>query len=179
MLPSRLTNREEPDLPRRTFLHAGVAALAMGGAGVLARPDRARANTPEDDSRAEWRNRTSEMAYRRLGRTGMMVSEAVCGGDPITLDNYKHLERAIEMGLNYLDMAPAYNKGDTERAYGKLLAATPGLRQKVFLATKVNGYNQLREGLYKEIFDGLPANKQDAIRTRAKQLREERGVEKP
>jgi len=119
------------------------------------------------------------MAYRRLGRTGLMVSEVVCGGDPIKLDNYKHLERALEMGLNYLDMAPAYNRGDTERAYGKLLAGSPGLREKVFLTTKISGYCQLRERMYREIFDGLGAAKQEAIRKRASELRAERGVEKP
>ena len=85
------------------------------------------------------------MAYRRLGRTGLMISEVVCGGDPITLENYKHLERALEMGLNYLDMAPAYNKGDTERAYGKLLAASSARRDKVFLATKVSDFNSVRD----------------------------------
>ncbi|MGH9338741.1 MAG: twin-arginine translocation signal domain-containing protein [Acidobacteriota bacterium] len=40
---------------------------------------------------AEWRNRQSEMVYRRLGRTGMMISEVVSGGDPIRLPNYEHL----------------------------------------------------------------------------------------
>ena len=113
------------------------------------------------------------MAYRRLGRTGLMISEVVCGGDPITLENYKHLELALEMGLNYLDMAPAYNKGDTERAYGKLLAASPGRRDKVFLATKVSDFNSVRTRMYREVFDGLPESKQAAIRDRA---RDDRGV---
>jgi aryl-alcohol dehydrogenase-like predicted oxidoreductase len=156
-----------------------MAALALGGARVLAGPDPARQETSQDDSRLEWRNRQPEMAYRRLGRTNLMISEVVCGGDPITLENYKHLERALEMGLNYLDMAPAYNKGDTERAYGKLLAGSPGLRQKVFLTTKISGYDQLREQMYKEVFDGLPATKQETIRDRARQLRRQRGVEQP
>jgi aryl-alcohol dehydrogenase-like predicted oxidoreductase len=153
-----------------------MAALALGGAGVLPRPRPARAETQGD---VEWRNRQSEMAYRRLGRTGLMISGVVCGGDPITLANYQHLDRAIEMGLNYLDMAPAYNKGDTERAYGKLLGGSSSKRAKVFLTTKISGYDQLREQMYKEIFDGLPATRQEAIRERARQLRAERGVEKP
>jgi len=55
----------------------------------------------------EWRNRQTGMAYRQLGRTGLMISEVICGGDPIKLDNYQHLSLALEMGLNYLDMAPA------------------------------------------------------------------------
>ena len=119
------------------------------------------------------------MAYRRLGRTGLMVSEVVCGGDPITLQNYKHLERAIERGLNYLDMAPAYNGGDTERAYGKLLAGSPSRREKVFLTTKVSDFNRVRTRLYKEIFDGLPASQQEAIRRRAQEIKRQRRLETP
>ncbi len=55
----------------------------------------------------EWRNRQAGMAYRQLGRTGLMTSEFISGGDPIRTPNYKHLDLALEMGLNYLDMAPA------------------------------------------------------------------------
>jgi aryl-alcohol dehydrogenase-like predicted oxidoreductase len=163
----------EQELSRRSFLAAAAAVTA--GAAPAAAPSRAEA--PE--APAEWRNRKESMAYRRLGRTGMMVSEVVCGGDPIKLDNYKHLELALEKGLNYLDMAPAYNKGDTERAYGKLLAASPGRLRQVFLATKVSGFTQLRNQMYLDLLEGLPGEKQRAIRARALALRRERGVEKP
>jgi aryl-alcohol dehydrogenase-like predicted oxidoreductase len=172
MKPSQNTPTE-PGLPRRSFLQAGLglAALAANGKRLLA--------GPQADSGLEWRNKQPGMSYRRLGRTGLMISEVVSGGDPITVDNYKHLELALELGLNYLDMAPAYNKGSTEMAYGKLLAGSSSKRDKVFLTTKVSNYNQLRESMYKEIFDGLPATKQEAIRKRALELRAERGVEKP
>ena len=68
MNPSRFPTRGEPGLLRRTFLQTGVAALALGGTSVLGRPEGAGADTPQGDSGAEWRNRQSEMAYRRLGR---------------------------------------------------------------------------------------------------------------
>jgi aryl-alcohol dehydrogenase-like predicted oxidoreductase len=119
------------------------------------------------------------MAYRRLGRTGLMISEVVCGGDPITLDNYRHLELALEMGLNYLDMAPSYNRGDTERAYGKLLGASPGRREKVFLTTKVSDFNSVRTRLYRQVLEGLPESRQSAIRARAREIKESRPVEDP
>src|SRR3954470_22081437 len=112
---------------RRDFVLSAAAALAA-----------TRAAAEDAASSGEWRNKQPGMAYRRLGRTNMMISEVVSGGDPITSENYKHLELAIEMGLNYLDMAPAYHKGDTERAYGKLLATSPSLRERVFLTTKVS-----------------------------------------
>jgi aryl-alcohol dehydrogenase-like predicted oxidoreductase len=131
------------------------------------------------ESSGEWRNKQPGMAYRRLGRTDMMISEVVCGGDPITLENYKHLNLAIEMGLNYLDMAPAYNRGDTERAYGRLLKETPGLRDKVFLTTKISGFREIRDRLYREIYNGLPADKQSAIQKTAADMMFERAVQKP
>ncbi len=177
--------RPIPELPeetgptRRTFLHAGTTALLLGGAGAPSAPGAARAEPAADEGGREWRNKQADMAYRRLGRTGLMISEVVCGGDPITLGNYKHLELALEMGLNYLDMAPAYNKGDTERAYGKLLAGSSSKRDKVFLTTKVSSYNSARNRLYREILDGLPESKQEVIRKKAREIKEERRLEQP
>ena len=119
------------------------------------------------------------MAYRRLGRTGLMVSEVVAGGDPITLENYQHIDLAVEIGLNYLDMAPAYNKGDTERAFGKWLGGSSGRREKVFLNTKISDFTKVRDGLYEEIYKKLSESKQKEIQQRSVALREERGVEAP
>jgi len=171
MSPKENQRLDEPGMSRRSFVGTGVAAVLLSGTA----PGVARAEGSGDD----WRNKQAGMAYRRLGRTGMMVSEVVCGGDPITLKNYKHLERALELGLNYLDMAPAYNGGDTERAYGKLLEGSSSRRDKVFLTTKVSDFNKVRERMYKEILDGLSNSKQEAIRKRARELRRERAVEKP
>jgi aryl-alcohol dehydrogenase-like predicted oxidoreductase len=118
------------------------------------------------------------MAYRRLGRTGLMISEVVCGGDPIRSDNYEHLNLALEKGLNYLDMAPAYGRGDCEAAYGKLLANS-AKRENVFLTTKISGFKELRNRLYKEIFDGLPGEKQAQIMQRADETLRARGAAQP
>lgn len=119
------------------------------------------------------------MAYRRLGRTGMMVSEVGSGGDPIRTPNYQHLSLALEMGMNYFDMAPAYGNGDCETAYGKFLSSDPARRDRVFLATKVSGMQNIRNRKYKEVFDGLPGNKQSVILRRVEEMRRERMVEKP
>ncbi|HTE20371.1 MAG TPA: aldo/keto reductase, partial [Armatimonadota bacterium] len=168
----------ESRMTRRVLLRAGTAAMALSGGGGLAHANApATARTAENGQ--EWRNKQAGMAYRRLGRTGMMVSEVVCGGDPIKLDNYRHLQLAVEMGLNYLDMAPAYNDGDTERAYGKLISEAPVNRDRVYLTTKISGFTQMREQKYEEIFKGLPGGKQEAVRKRALELREARAVEKP
>ena len=167
-----------PDANRRDFLRVGTAAIALGASAspALGREGPVRA---AGEPAEEWRNRQPGMAYRRLGRTGMMISEVVCGGDPITLKNYKHIHKAIERGLNYLDMAPAYNGGDTERAFGKILAESPKMRDRVFLTTKVSSFNSVRTRLYRKILDGLPAARQEAIRREAKAIGRSRRLEVP
>ncbi|MGV3719901.1 MAG: aldo/keto reductase [Actinomycetota bacterium] len=173
MAASDRTKPGESSVTRRDLLRAGIAAAALGGVG---------ASTPalaaEKPAAEEWRNRKDGMAYRKLGRTGMMISEVVCGGDPIHPGNYKHLDLALDLGLNYLDMAPQYGNGDCERAYGMLLK-DGGKRDRVFLTTKVSGFTQLRERMYREIFDALPEGKKGEVVKRADEMREERAVLKP
>ena len=105
------------------------------------------------------------MTYRRLRRTNLMISEIIAGGDPIRTSNYEHLSLALEMGLNYLDMAPAY--GDCEIAIGRFLGSA-AKRDKVFLQTKVSAFGNLRDRLYRDVFNGLPADKQNAITKRVR-----------
>ncbi len=157
-----------PQPSRRAFLETAAALVAA--APSAAAPQR---------RSGEWRNEQSPMAYRRLGRTGLMVSEVLSGGDPIRSDNYDHLSLAVEKGLNYFDMAPSYGRGDCETAYGKFLAGSSSKREKVFLTTKISGYATVRDDLYQEIFKGLAGSKQSAVMARADELMRERGVAKP
>ncbi|MBC7925792.1 MAG: aldo/keto reductase, partial [Bryobacteraceae bacterium] len=160
---------------RRSFLSA--AGLSAAGFTVAASLSPAPAQTAK--SPIQWKNKQPGMSYRPLGRTGLMVSEVVSGGDPIRSETYRHLDLALELGLNYLDMAPAYGNGDCEIAYGKFLGTDSAKRDKVFLATKVSGLQNIRNRRYKAIFDGLPGDKQSAILKRAEDMRRERMVEKP
>ena len=127
----------------------------------------------------EWRNKQEGMAYRRLGRTGFMISEMVMGGSgPLNKPDTVHLhEEAIERGVNYLDSASRYHRGQSEEAWGTLLAK-PGVRDKVFVATKLSNYNRVVDRLVDEIFSGLPGEKQEAIRKRAREMVEDRQVTK-
>ena len=160
---------------RRDFLQTTV----QGVAGAAAASSVASGAAVDPTGRpAEWRNKQSSMAYRRFGRSGLMISEIVSGGDPISSNNYQHLNLAIEMGLNYLDMAPAYGHGDCEIAYGKLLAGS-SKRGKVFLQTKVSAFGGLRNQLYKDIFNGLPADKQNAIMQRVEEISRTNLAEQP
>lgn len=171
-------------MDRRTFLQNAAAGTALGACCASSAANQTEQEQipssaslePQRDS--EWRNKQPEMAYRRLGRTGLMISEVVCGGDPVRSDNFEHLNLALEKGLNYLDMAPAYGRGDCESAYGKLLANS-SKREKVFLTTKISGFKELRNRLYREIFDGLPSEKQSKIVARAEEMLRETGAAKP
>ena len=170
-------------MDRRAFLQTTAAGVALGNcaaANALGQQSQVQqtAQPVQQQRPAEWRNKQTGMAYRRLGRTGLMISEVVCGGDPIRSNNYEHLNLALEKGLNYLDMAPAYGRGDCEAAYGKLLA-TSAKREKVFLTTKISGFKELRNRLYKEIFDGLPGEKQTKIMRRAEETLRKGGAAQP
>jgi aryl-alcohol dehydrogenase-like predicted oxidoreductase len=147
-------------MTRRDFIRTSTAFAA--GAG-LAFPE---ATTParteqESSSNAEWRNRNPEMRYRRLGRTGFMVSEICCGGDPIKPDNIRHVQVAIGMGLNYLDTSPAYNQGLSEEGYSKVIQGAD--RDKVFINTKVDPFSENRYKAYLDIFESLSASEQTEI----------------
>ena len=171
-------------MDRRSFLQTTAAGSALLSCGTLRTHAQEPATAPEGTAdnpgggEAEWRNRQPGMAYRRLGRSGLMISEVVCGGDPVRSDNYEHLNLALEKGLNYLDMAPAYGRGDCETAYGKLLAGS-AQREKVFLTTKISGFKELRNRMYREVFDGLPGDKQAQIMRRAEENLRESGAAKP
>jgi aryl-alcohol dehydrogenase-like predicted oxidoreductase len=81
------------------------------------------------------------MEYRVLGRTGLRVSALAFGcGDVGGLmvrgapaDRERGVARAIELGINYLDTAPSYGSGESEKNLGQVLRA---LRPSVIVGTK-------------------------------------------
>ena len=149
---------------RREFVRGGSAA-------ALAVALEAKAASKSDAS-AEWRNRNPDMAYRRLGRTNYMVSEIVCGGNTIAPDNFRHVEEAIERGLNYLDTAPAYGRGRSELGYAKVIAGSK--RERVFLNTKVSVWNSNRNAIFKAMYDSLPGSEQAKVQSKVSQELERR-----
>ena len=172
---------------RRRFLSVTTAATAGLGAIGCESSQAANTNSSEEDPikpfdpndyTPEWRNRQEGMSYRMLGSTGMMISEIICGGDPVRPGNTDQVEYAIEKGLNYLDMAPAYGGGKCEEAYSSVITSS-SKREQVFMTTKVSGYTAVRHNMYKDIFEGLPSEKKNAILKRANELRDARAVDKP
>jgi aryl-alcohol dehydrogenase-like predicted oxidoreductase len=79
------------------------------------------------------------MEYRRLGRSGLKVS-ALCLGAMMFGDRTDEAEAkrilasAREAGVNFVDTADAYAKGESERILGRLIAAD---RERWIVATKV------------------------------------------
>lgn len=175
------TENEKSDLTRRNFITlASAATLGISSLPIqTAKGDNSASNLhPQPEITLDWRNKQPGMAYRQLGRTGMMISEVVNGGDPVRLNNLKPVEIVMERGVNYLDMAPAYGNGECEEAYSKIIDSS-SKRMKVFMTTKISGYTNVRDQLYLEIFKGLPSEKQEAIMKKAAEMREERNVDKP
>jgi L-galactose dehydrogenase len=86
------------------------------------------------------------MEYRTLGRTGLQVSKLGYGGSPLgnefgeadPLEGERSVHCAIDLGINYFDVAPYYGRTLAETRLGAALA---GRRDKVILATKCGRYD--------------------------------------
>ncbi len=113
------------------------------------------------------------MKYRRMGRTGLKVSE-ICLGTMIYGDqveearSLKIIRKALDSGVNFLDTADMYVEGKSEEIVGKALK---GHRDSVVLATKVanrtgpgpNDVGLSRKHIMKAIEDSLQRLKTDYI----------------
>jgi hypothetical protein len=131
---------------RRVFLRtlgtggAAAAATVAGGAAAIARNRGwipvaraivgAKVENTAPHPRPEWADSRIK-SYRRLGRTGAMVSDISLGSGRIT--DADIARRALDRGLNYFDTAPDYSDYRSERVLGE---AMKGRRDQVFVATK-------------------------------------------
>ena len=82
------------------------------------------------------------MRYRTLGRTGIKVSPYALGammfgavGNPDHDDSIRIIHKALDAGINFIDTADAYSRGESEEIVGKALK---GRRDDVVLATKLH-----------------------------------------
>lgn len=91
------------------------------------------------------------MRYRKLGRTGLKVSELCLGTMTFgwsveEAESHTIMSTALEGGINFFDTADIYSRwdsrsyaGKTEEIMGRWFAAEPARRHEVILATKVRG----------------------------------------
>jgi aryl-alcohol dehydrogenase-like predicted oxidoreductase len=120
-----------PDVSRREFVEVTAAGTA---AALLQTSSNAVPIEPP-------------MPERPLGRTGHRVRLFSLGGQA-TLEkggtreeSVAIINRAIDLGVNYIDTAAAYGQGISQEYIGEVMATR---RDKVFLATKT--HNRTRDG---------------------------------
>jgi aryl-alcohol dehydrogenase-like predicted oxidoreductase len=84
------------------------------------------------------------ISYHELGSTGVKVSPLCLGammfgawGNTDHDDGVRIIHRALDAGINFIDTADVYSRGESEEIVGKALAG--GRRESVVLATKVHG----------------------------------------
>jgi aryl-alcohol dehydrogenase-like predicted oxidoreductase len=108
------------------------------------------------------------MEYRTLGSTGVRVSPLCLGammfgawGNPDHEDSSKIIHRALDAGINFIDTADVYSRGESEEIVAKALAG--GKRDNVILATKIHGtmgddpneFGNSRRWIIREVEDSL------------------------
>ncbi|MGH1572295.1 aldo/keto reductase [Methylobacterium sp. P31] len=89
------------------------------------------------------------MDKRRIGRSALTVAPFCLGGNVFgwTADeatSFAILDRFVESGFDFIDTADVYSRwapghagGESETVIGRWLAARPGVRDRIVLATKV------------------------------------------
>jgi aryl-alcohol dehydrogenase-like predicted oxidoreductase len=116
------------------------------------------------------------MELRSLGRTGVHVSKLCLGammfgdwGNKDHDDSIRIIHRALDAGINFIDTADVYSRGESEEIVGKALA--DGRRDNVVLATKVHGamgddpneFGNSRRWIVREVENSLRRLKTDWI----------------
>ncbi|HEY7935151.1 MAG TPA: aldo/keto reductase [Solirubrobacteraceae bacterium] len=115
--------------------------------------------------------------HRKLGSTGISVSPLCLGammfgawGNTDHEDSIAIIHRALDAGINFIDTADVYSRGESEEIVGKALAGSR--RDSVVLATKVHGkmhdedpnqFGNSRRWIVKEVENSLRRLKTDWI----------------
>jgi aryl-alcohol dehydrogenase-like predicted oxidoreductase len=116
------------------------------------------------------------MEHRAIGNTGVKVSPLCLGammfggwGNTDDDDCIRIIHAALDAGINFIDTADVYSRGESEEIVGKALAN--GRRDSVVLATKVHGtmgedpneFGNSRRWIVKEVENSLRRLKTDWI----------------
>ena len=115
--------------------------------------------------------------HRKLGGTGVSVSPLCLGammfgawGNTDHDESIAIIHRALDAGINFIDTADVYSRGESEEIVGKALAG--GRRDSVVLATKIHGrmhdddpnqFGNSRRWIVKEVENSLKRLKTDWI----------------
>ena len=105
------------------------------------------------------------MQYHTLGSTALQVSQIALGAGPVsglwtasdTALQRATLERAVELGINWIDTAAGYGDGTSESNVGERLREL-GAQDEVHLATKVRLLPQHLGDIRRSVRDSLHAS---------------------
>lgn len=104
------------------------------------------------------------MEKRKLGKTGYSVSVFSLGGES-SVERSNHpakaeaiVNLALDLGVNYIDTAPAYGSGGSESNIGRVMAYR---REEVFLATKTG--DRTYDGTMRQVEKSLARLKTDYL----------------
>jgi predicted aldo/keto reductase-like oxidoreductase len=117
--------KKEDRISRREFIsktaaHAAVAGISLPAMSTFA----------TDPSGPPLKN---DLDYRKLGRTKLSVSAVSFGA--MTTSDPAVIRRGVDLGINYIDTARAYMKGENEKIVATALKGIP--RDKIYIATKI------------------------------------------
>jgi aryl-alcohol dehydrogenase-like predicted oxidoreductase len=92
------------------------------------------------------------MKFNPRGRTGINISRLSCGASALggvygpvdAAEGIRAVHAALDLGINYFDVAPAYGATMAETVLGKALRGIP--RDHYYLSTKVGRYSH--PGMY-------------------------------
>ena len=131
------------NIGRRDFLKTTASTVLGASFLASASPLRALAESPEKTA----------IPKRRLGRTGYDATIIGLGGQSTIEQPGKHdeavaiINRALDLGINYIDTAEAYGRGISETYIGEVMKDR---RDEVFLATKTR--QRTKHGIEDENF---------------------------
>jgi predicted aldo/keto reductase-like oxidoreductase len=132
----------EERFDRRTFIGASMAAtLAVAGQGRSAQTDDAPIGRDSRGRPLPHNPRTHQaMPTRNLGQTGHRVGIFSLGGQAVIETSNRDeaeavVNKAIDLGVNYIDTASSYGGGKSEQHIGPVMKHR---RHEVYLATKTH-----------------------------------------
>lgn len=134
---------ESKNINRRNFLGTGLAAVASVTVGnTLAGESEAKSVFVKKKNEHPFNERTyGAMPTRSFGKTGYKVGILSLGGQA-TLEmpgteeqSEKIINRAIDLGVNYIDTAASYGKGQSQLNIGRVMK---NRRSEVWLSSKTH-----------------------------------------
>ena len=134
-------HEDHKTMNRREFLKLGAATAAVTAAGL---------GGASSLFGAEGAGGSPELVYRTLGRTGLKVTVVSFGA--MLTPEYEVIRAGLEQGINYVDTARRYLGGRSEDVVGKALK---GLRDKVYLATKIDPGSTTKKDIFADVETSL------------------------